>query len=90
MKHTPDASNPWPFVQQQDNRDVPGGNNMFNMLLEQEDKEEVNAVNDETTVNQTAALTTGSTLGNTYGGAATMPFEITTKINQLAVNQVAI
>ena len=54
---------------------------MFNMLLEQEDKEEVNAVNDETTVNQTAALTTGSTLGNTYGGTAAIPSKITTASN---------
>ncbi len=59
---------------------VPGGNNMFNVLLEQEDKDDVNTVDDETTVKQTAALTTGSTLGNTYGGAATIPSEITTAI----------
>ncbi len=36
---------------------------MFNLLLEQEDKEDVNTVNNETTVKQTAALTTGSTFG---------------------------
>ncbi len=69
---------------------VPGGNNMFNMLSEQEDKEDVNKVNDETTVKQTAVLTTGSTLRNTYGGAATIPLEITAAIDQLAANQVAI
>jgi hypothetical protein len=69
---------------------VPHGNNMFNMLAEQKDKEDVNTVNDATTVMQTAALTTGSTLGNTYGGTATIPLEITTAINQLVANQVAI
>jgi hypothetical protein len=69
---------------------VPGGNNMFNVLSEQEDEEDVNTVDHETTVKQTAALTTGSTLGNTYGGAATIPLEITTAINQLAANQAAI
>jgi hypothetical protein len=69
---------------------VPGRNNMFNLLREQEDKEDVNTVNDATTVTQTAAVTTGSTLGNTYGGAATISSEITTAINQLAANQVAI
>jgi hypothetical protein len=69
---------------------VPGSNNMFNVLLEQEDKEDVNKVNDETTVKQAAALTTGSTLGNTYGRAATIPLGITAAINQLAANQVAI
>jgi hypothetical protein len=69
---------------------VPGGNNMFNVLSEQEDKEDINTVDDETTVKQTAALTTSSTLGNTYGGAATIALEITMAINQLAVNQLAI
>jgi hypothetical protein len=69
---------------------VPGRKKMFNVLREQEDKEEVNTVDDATTVMQAAAVTTGSTLGNTYGGAAAIPSEITTAINQLAGNQVAI
>ncbi len=67
-----------------------GSNNMFNMLAEKEDGEDTNTANDATTVTQTAAFTTGSTLGNTYGGATTDPLEITTAINQLAANQVAI
>jgi hypothetical protein len=67
-----------------------GGNNMFNMLAEQEDGEDTNTANNVTTVMQTAAFTTGSTLGNTYSGATTVPSEITTAINQLAANQVAI
>jgi hypothetical protein len=67
-----------------------GGNNMFNMLAEQEDGEDTNTADDATTVMQTAAFTTGSTLGNTYGGATTVPLEITMAINQLAANQVAI
>jgi hypothetical protein len=69
---------------------VPGKNNMFNVLAEQEDEEDVDTVDNGTTVTQTAALTTGSTLGNTYGGAATIPLEITMATNQLAANQVAI
>ncbi len=63
---------------------------MFNMLAEQEDEGDIDTVNDATTVMQTAALTIGSALGNTYGGAATIPSEITSAINQLAANQVAI
>ncbi len=69
---------------------VPHGNNMFNVLAEQKDKEVIDTVNNATMVMQTAALTTGSTLRNTYGGTATIPLEITTAINQLAANQVAI
>jgi hypothetical protein len=38
---------------------------------------------------QTAAITTGSTLGNTYGGG-TIPVEITNAITQLAANQQSI
>jgi hypothetical protein len=67
-----------------------GGNNMFNMLAEQEDGEDTDTANNATTVTQTAAFTIGSTLGNTYGGAMTVPSEINTAINQLAANQVAI
>jgi hypothetical protein len=39
-------------------------------------------------ITQTAAMTTGSTLGNTYG--ATIPSEKSNAINQLAANQTAI
>jgi hypothetical protein len=60
---------------------VPRRNNMFNVLAEQKDKEDINMVDDATTVTQTAALTTGSTLGNTYGGTAAIPSKITTAIN---------
>jgi hypothetical protein len=67
-----------------------GGNNMFNMLTEQEDGEDTNTADNATTVMQTAAFTTDSTLSNTYGGAMTVPSEITTAINQLVANQVAI
>ncbi len=67
-----------------------GGNNMFNMLAKKEDGKDIDTVNNATTVMQTAAFTTGSTLGNTYGGDTTVPSEITTAINQLAANQVAI
>jgi hypothetical protein len=63
---------------------------MFNMLVEQEDGEDTNTANNVTTVMQTAAFTTDSTLSNTYLGATTVPSEITTAINQLAANQVAI
>jgi hypothetical protein len=67
-----------------------GGNNMFNMLAGKEDGEDTNMVDNATTVTQTAAFTTESTLGNTYVGATAVPLEITTAINQLAANQVAI
>jgi hypothetical protein len=67
-----------------------GSNNMFNMLAEKEDSEDTNAADDATTVMQTAAFMTESTLGNTYSGATAVPLEITTAINQLAANQVAI
>jgi hypothetical protein len=69
---------------------VPGGNNMFNVLVEQNDDEDADMANDATTATQNAAFTTGSTLGNTYSGSATIPSEITMAINQLAANQVAI
>jgi hypothetical protein len=63
-----------------------GGNNMFNMLAEQEDGEDTDTANNATTVMQTAAFTTDSTLGNTYSEATTVPSEITTAINQLVAN----
>jgi hypothetical protein len=67
-----------------------GSNNMFNMLVDKEDGEDTDTANNATTVMQTAAFMTGSTLGNTYEGATTIPSEISTAINQLAANQVAI
>jgi hypothetical protein len=67
-----------------------GGTNMFNMLADKDKDEDTNTTNDATTVTQTAAYTMGSTLGNTYGRATPIPSEISTAINQLAANQVAI
>ncbi len=69
---------------------APGGNNMFNVLAEQSDEEDANTADNVTTAKQNAAFTTGSTLGNTFSGSATIPSEITTAINQLVANQVAI
>jgi hypothetical protein len=43
-----------------------------------------------TTATQTAAFMTASTIGTTYGGATTILSEISTAINQLAANQLAI
>jgi hypothetical protein len=63
---------------------------MFNMLAEKEDGEDTDTADDATTVMQTAAFMTESTLSNTYGGATAVPLETTTAINQLAANQVAI
>jgi hypothetical protein len=63
---------------------------MFNVLAEQNDKEDANTANDATTATQSAAVTTGSTLGNTYSGSVTIPSEITMAVNQLVANQVAI
>jgi hypothetical protein len=60
------------------------------MLADKEDGEDTDMADDATTVMQAAAFTTGSTLGNTYEGATTIPSEISTAINQLAANQVAI
>ncbi len=63
---------------------------MFN-VLESEDKDKDTADDtNATTATQTAAFTTASTLETTYGGATTIPFEISTAINQLAANQLAI
>ncbi len=42
-----------------------GDSNMFNMLAEREDGEDTDTADDATTVTQTAAFTTESTLGNT-------------------------
>jgi hypothetical protein len=63
---------------------------MFN-VLETKD-EDTDTANDgtATTATQTAAFTTASTLGTTYGGATTIPSEISMAINQLAANQLAI
>jgi hypothetical protein len=67
-----------------------GGTNMFNVLGSKD--EDTDTANDETatTSTQTAAFTTASTLGTTYGGVTTIPSEISTAINQLAANQLAI
>jgi hypothetical protein len=67
-----------------------GGTNMFN-VLEIKD-ENTDTANDATatTATQTAAFTMASTLGTTYGGATTIPLEISMAINQLAANQLAI
>jgi hypothetical protein len=67
-----------------------GGTNMFNVLSDKDKDKDTDTANDATTVTQTAAYTTGSTLGNTYGGATPISLEISTAINQLAANQVAI
>jgi hypothetical protein len=63
---------------------------MFNML-ESKDKD-TDTANDATatTATQTASFTMASTLGTTYGGVTTIPLEISTAINQLAANQLAI
>jgi hypothetical protein len=67
-----------------------GGTNMFNMLADKDKDEDTDTANDATMVTQTAAYMTASTLGNTYGGATTIPSKISTAINQLAVNQLDI
>jgi hypothetical protein len=67
-----------------------GSNNMFNMLADEENGEDTDTANNAATVTQTAAYMMESTLGNTYGGAMTIPSEICTAINQLAANQVAV
>jgi hypothetical protein len=94
MRHTPDASNPWPFVRRLwtagQQGYTQGSNNMFNMLVDKDKGDDMDMANNATTVTQTAAYTMESTLGNTYGGATTIPSEISTAINQLAENQVAI
>ena len=62
---------------------------MFN-VLGSKDKDTDTADDDATTATQTAAFTTASTLGTAYGGASTIPSEISLAINQLAANQLAI
>jgi hypothetical protein len=63
---------------------------MFNMLADKDEDEDTDTADDATTVTQTAVYTTTSTLGNMYEGATTIPLVISTAINQLAANQVAI
>jgi hypothetical protein len=63
---------------------------MFNMLADKDEGDDMDTADDATMATQTAAYTTESTLGNTYGGATTIPSEISMAINQLAANQVAI
>ncbi len=67
-----------------------GSTNMFNMLADKDKDDDTVTADNATTVMQTAAYMTASTLGNTYRGATTIPSEISTAINQLAPNQVAI
>ncbi len=63
---------------------------MFN-ILESEDEDTGTANNaTTTTATQTAAFTMASTLGTTYGGATTIPSEISLAITQLSANQLAI
>jgi hypothetical protein len=70
---------------------APGGNtNMFHALGDPSEGDDTDTADDTTTTTQIAAVTTGSTIGNTYGGNNTIPSEITTAINQLAANQIAI
>jgi hypothetical protein len=63
---------------------------MFNVLADKDKDEDTDTADDATTFTLTAVYTTGSTIGNTYGGATPIPSEISTAINQLAANQVAI
>jgi hypothetical protein len=67
-----------------------GGTNMFNVLGSKD--EDTDTADDATTTTamQTVAFTMASTLGTTYGGATTIPFEISLAITQLAANQLAI
>ncbi len=63
---------------------------MFNVL---ESKDEDTDTADDattTTATQTVAFTMTSPLGTTYGGATTIPSEISLAINQLAATQLAI
>ncbi len=70
---------------------APGvGNNMFNVLGRKDEDTDTADDATATTATQTAAFTTVGTLGNTYGGATTIPLEISMAINQLAANQLAI
>ncbi len=67
-----------------------GGTNIFNILgSKDEDTETANDAT-TTTATQTGAFTTASTLGTIYGGATTIPSEISLAITQLAANQLAI
>jgi hypothetical protein len=67
-----------------------GGTSMFNVLADKDEDKDTDTPNNATMVTQTAAYTTGSTIGNTYRGATPIPSEISKTINQLAANQVAI
>jgi hypothetical protein len=70
---------------------APGGNtNMFHVLADPSDGEDMDTTDDNTTVTQIAAVTMGSAIGNTFGGNTMIPSEIATAINQLAANQIAI
>jgi hypothetical protein len=62
-----------------------GGTNMFNVLVDKDKDEDTDMPDNATMVTQTTAYTTGSTIGNTYGGATPIPSEIHS--NQPAVRQ---
>ena len=65
-------------------------NNMFTILGNDDNTNSTGTVATQATmINQTAAMTAGSTLGNTYA-ATTFPTEITATINQMAANQTTI
>ncbi len=67
-----------------------GGTNMFNVLGSEDEDTDTAEDATTTTANQTAAFTTACILGTTYGGATTIPSEISLAITQLAANQLAI
>ena len=61
-------------------------NNMYTILSNDNDTVSTGTVATQvTTIKQTAAMTTGSTLGSTYA-ATTVPLEIAAALSQLAAN----
>ncbi len=54
---------------------------MFNVLADKDEDKDTDTADNATTVTQTAAYMTGSTIGNMYGGATPIPLEISTAIN---------
>ena len=64
----------------------PTHNSMYTILGDDDDTNSTGTVATQvTTIKQMAAMTTGSTLGNTYA-TATVPMEIAAAISQLAAN----
>jgi hypothetical protein len=89
MRHTPGASNPWHCVQRQDNK----GMHQVALICSACWRARMRTQTQPMVQLQQqppVAFTTASTLGTTYGGATTIPSEISTAINQLAANQLAI